>query len=396
MPRCPNGSRRNKKTGKCDKISKSYKVSKNCPKGSKLNLKTNRCNKIKSVQKKCADGKILNPKTNRCIKNSTSNKKKFNLPGIINSIPSLINPPNTNPSPYKSYPYIIDQNCKKYENIKDCDIDKITIDKVKSNKTQNNYKIMYKKKEEFDKIKFLNKGVYGEVFKYSNKNYEIAIKKFNSNKDSEIKIIRMLKKIKIPCNIINSKLLKYENEYMAAMDLMNGPLSEIGNKLNNNNLLQIIKSIAKILLCLENNKLSYTDLKTANILFKCIDNKNIKIVLGDIGSICQKGKQNAATWLPWEARYLKGFPRCNEESMVWGLGIVLFQLLNFNTDPFHWSKIYKLKTYEIQKIINLYSSNIKVNNLTGCKILPEKLIKSMLDLNPKKRMKLKTIIDNIN
>ena len=60
MPRCPNGSRRNKKTGKCEKKTKNKK----CPDGKMLNPKTNRCIKIKtSVMKKCPIGKILNPKT---------------------------------------------------------------------------------------------------------------------------------------------------------------------------------------------------------------------------------------------------------------------------------------------------------------------------------------------
>ena len=49
MPRCPNGSRRNKKTGKCER---------------------------KSTSKKCPEGKRLNPKTNRCIKIKMSSVKK--------------------------------------------------------------------------------------------------------------------------------------------------------------------------------------------------------------------------------------------------------------------------------------------------------------------------------
>ena len=52
MPRCPNGSRRNKKSGLCEP------------------------NKDKKI-KQCPPEKILNPKTKRCIKNTTANRNKL-------------------------------------------------------------------------------------------------------------------------------------------------------------------------------------------------------------------------------------------------------------------------------------------------------------------------------
>ena len=67
--RCPKGTHRNKKTGKCQKkitISKKKK----CPPGSVLNRKTGRCNKIKPTQtkkkKRCKNGTRRNPKTGNC------------------------------------------------------------------------------------------------------------------------------------------------------------------------------------------------------------------------------------------------------------------------------------------------------------------------------------------
>jgi len=47
--RCPNGSRRNKQTGKCTKKSKTKN---RCPNGTRRNKKTRRCNKIKKTIKK--------------------------------------------------------------------------------------------------------------------------------------------------------------------------------------------------------------------------------------------------------------------------------------------------------------------------------------------------------
>tara|TARA_R110002074_G_scaffold146791_6_gene296884 strand:+ start:4027 stop:4983 length:957 start_codon:yes stop_codon:yes gene_type:complete len=63
MPRCPNGSRINKKTGLCES-----KTKKTTPK-----QKTN------SKNTECPPGKILNPKTTRCIQNTAANRTRISL-----------------------------------------------------------------------------------------------------------------------------------------------------------------------------------------------------------------------------------------------------------------------------------------------------------------------------
>ena len=87
----------------------------------------------------------------------------------------------------------------------------------------------------------------------------------------------MLKQKKIPCEVINSRLLKLGGRYICAMELMSGPLSKMNGKLTMDNNIRCIKNICKHLKCLNDHGLSYTDLKTDNVLFKCIDKKNIKI-----------------------------------------------------------------------------------------------------------------------
>lgn len=70
--RCPKGTRRNKKTGKCEKPGTQKTVKKKCPPGTRRNPKTKRCNKIpvarKSSQKRkrCPNGTRRNPKTGNC------------------------------------------------------------------------------------------------------------------------------------------------------------------------------------------------------------------------------------------------------------------------------------------------------------------------------------------
>ena len=400
MPRCPNKHRRNKKTGLCDKVNKNVKTKvnkKKCPKGKVLNIKTNRCNNIKknvkkTVKKICPDGKILNLKTNRCINNNTINKNKLNSQGVIHALPSLVKPLNINLSPPKksSILNIFTKHCSKYKKIKEIDINKITLIKQ-----SNKFKIIYNKTDTLKDIKFLSKGGYGEVYSYSNGDIEIALKSFFNQKDDEIKIIRLLKKLNIPCEIVNCKLLKNDNKYFAAMDLMNGPLSKIGKLLNPDNILKVIKTIAKHLECLNDKKLTYTDLKTDNILFKCLDGDILKIVLGDVGGICKHGEQNAATWLPWEARYLKGFPRCGEKTMVWCLGVVIVEMLHLNTDPFYWDNIYKYNDNLMKDYIYSISENKKMKELKN-KIPFPTIFRQMMDLDPKKRISLSEIIKKID
>ena len=59
----------------------------------------------------------------------------------------------------------------------------------------------------------------------------------------------MLEKKKIPCEIVNSKLLKVGNRYICAMELMAGALSKMNGKLNVLKDAKCIKSIAKHLKC---------------------------------------------------------------------------------------------------------------------------------------------------
>ena len=118
-----------------------------------------------------------------------------------------------------------------------------------------------------------------------------------------------------------------------------------------------------------------------------------------MGGICKHGEQNAATWLPWEARYLKGFPRCGEKTMVWCLGVVIVEMLHLNTDPFYWDNIYKYDENSIKGYIETVCRYKRLNDVYVDKANVhslEQLYKDMLNLNPKKRIKLKGIISRID
>jgi len=384
MPRCKNGSRRNKKTGKC--VRKKSKSKKICTSTKLLDPKTNRCIKDNTKNRKklkmktiklCPPGKLLNTKTNRCILNNTRNRKKLNIFIDIKKKEKVS-------KIKKSDVNIFTDKCKSYDNLVSIDLNKVEyIDDL----------IFKYKNKLLNKSRYLSEGSYGQVYEIYNRNHKIALKTYNNQNDEEIDIIKSLNRLKISCNTINARIIKINNNNIAIMDYMSGPLSKMRGKLKTQNIFKIIKDIAIHLNCLNKHNLSYTDLKADNILFKCDDKKYIKTVLGDLGSICNNGHKHTSTFPPWEYRFENGTVKCNEKSMVWGLGLILFELLSINVKYFHWSKIDIIDNEFIIKFINDKSGVLKNINLRSGN--GEELIKKMLDINPTYRCSLITVINTI-
>ena len=85
--------------------------------------------------------------------------------------------------------------------------------------------------------------------------------------------------------------------------------------------------------------------------------------------------------------------------MVWCLGIVICELLDVGTDMFHWSEIPKKDRDNIERqidMISLYKGLHKVYVDKKKKMTCEKLFKSMLNLDPKKRISLNQILKSID
>ena len=377
LPRCKNGyNRKPAKTGICVKkgVEKIDAIKK----------------EKKTLKKTCPQGKLLNPKTNRCINDTLANRKRLNMP--LNKVSNKVEVNKDDTS-------ISTIHCKKFGNIRDMDLNRLSVTVIPNSTS---FKIDYtvtNKKFPLDNIKFLSSGSYGEVYKFSRNDYGIAVKTYKSDDDDEIGVINMLEKKKIPCEIVNSKLLKVGNRYICAMELMAGALSKMNGKLNVIKDAKCIKSIAKHLKCLNDHGLSYTDLKCDNVLFKCIDNKNIKTVLGDIGGICKRGQIHIATWTPWEYRNEVGHVKCCESTMVWCLGVILTELFNMSTTVFYWDNIYKYDENSIEGYIETVCRYKRLNDVYVDKAKRhslEQLYKDMLNLNPKKRIKLKDIISRID
>ena len=363
------------------------------------------------AKKICPQGKIFNPKTNRCINDTPANRKKINKEVIANNV-------------LGSHLNIMTTQCSSYSNIKDVDISKFKFIDI-SNKTEaqlklnvsgkstiTKYKLVYDDPKTNKQIslynnKFLNKGAYGSVYEYYNKNYKVAVKYFKNKNDSELKVVQKLNKLKLGCKTINARVLERGKgaklEKYVIMEIMHGSLDKMNGKLDINTVWNVIKDIAEHLKCLNDNKLAYTDLKTKNVLFKCKNKKEIDIYLGDLGSICNRGQTHVSTWMPWETSrgWVHGV-KCNELTMVWQLAVVFLELMDWRKyNLFSWENIKNYTpanmTRYFNEIIALYKLDtlvFKDNENSKFKNAGD-LFRGMVQFRPMNRCKLIDITTSI-
>jgi serine/threonine protein kinase len=186
------------------------------------------------------------------------------------------------------------------------------------------------------------------------------------------------------------------------MDYMHGSLRNLIKKTDINSILKIIKLVAGYFKCLSEKGYSYTDVKTGNILYKC-NNGKIKISLGDVGSICEMGEQGTCTYPPAETLIEKRVV-CNEMSMVWGLGILMLELLGLNMSKLFYHQEFKkyfknidLFATNVNKQINAVSEyyklfNIKLESSLFLNGDVDIFLRGLLMIDPSKRLTLSDIL----
>ena len=276
--------------------------------------------------------------------------------------------------------------------------------------------------------------------------YELAVKTYSNQTDGEITLINDLNNDGKSesdvgmCNTVNTKILENNSgEKFAIMDLMDGTLSDlIKDKLTITQAIEITLDITKSFKCLLDKGFSYTDLKSANVLYKCYKDihgdGHIKVVLGDIGSICKKSKERepiwtsdfyiteapvsdggVATYPPPESIDDAANTPCNENTMSWDIGVILLELLGYDTiNEFYWgSTLIKqcVSTYENADVCFLnYIRNMtlpKINELYNLddiilygipnigNITLYDLLKNIMD-KKERRINLEQIINGLN
>ena len=244
--------------------------------------------------------------------------------------------------------------------------------------------------------------------------YSVIVKVFDDKDDSEIDKINMINK-KLGrgfCNTVNAKIIELNNnsrdvrQTVTIMDSMDGSLEGLPKIKNPYEIIAIIKYLAEIFLCLLKLGYTYTDIKAANILYKCYKNNKIKISLGDLGGLCNKGEMESCTYPPPEHMFSFESNNCTEGTMVWGLAIVALQLFKVDISDFYWDRVEGLEWRGnyisfIENNVPKILSSIGVNKIIIKEIKDKNytlynLIESMLEPDPKKRIKLNEIIEVLN
>ena len=384
--RCPNGTRKNPKTGKCVNVKKS-----------KIQKQVKKTMKKKKV---CPPEKPLyNPETNRCIKNTALNRKKL----------GLVVKPVVKPTPKADTlkTYMVDKCPPPF--YEDIDLNKIKVD-TKSPSIQLDYKVNNNKTVKLYNTKILGSGTYGQVLRMSDisNKYNVALKIFYKENDNELLILENLEKNKVDCNILACKRLKTKDNEVVVCDLYSNSLVDILNPKFNLTFLNkvlIIKQIANDLLCLLDKGFAYTDIKLDNVLYKCLNNNRFKVVLGDIGSIClnKKVEEGITTYPPWEYRTKAAHTMCDDKQIVWGVGVLSLCLLLNNPDPypFYWRNLKNVSVDYIKKSIYDYIKSPKIDNFiintsSDSKIKLSTLLYNMLRLDPNDRLSLKGTVTYLN
>ena len=404
--RCPNGTRRNKKTQKCEpknvtKYSaieqKSPLRKKRCPNGTRRNKKTQKCEPkhIKEQRETLLKDIVISP-----LPYPLSSKEEEQEPiSLIEQQSNLFK---------KTFytPFCKNENISPYINLKNIYVVGPTFKNKRYNKE---YLLVYKNKENnkniiLDHIKYINSGAHGSIYKIFDKkeNIVLTMKKMNNYNDEEYKIIKLLERKKTLCDILNVKIVNFNpKERVVIYNFFNDSLNELYGKLEFGTCLEILKKLTHDLKCLYDDGFVYTDLKGGNVLYKCTDSNSFEIKLADLGSICKINSKNLSTILPWDQRSEKPYEiKCKQSSVVWSLAVLFLELLSNFRESIKIHNIFTFNniiTYskeeinrEIVNIIDHYKLNhilLKDNSTIG------QMIKNMLELDPKKRITLEKLLN---
>ena len=410
--RCPNGTRKNKKTGNCE--------------SKKINLKKSTKKKA-LTSKKCPPNKPLyNPLTKRCVLNNTANQKKIKK--IVENLhekrqtplsalfhtpvreskesPHIMISPSPAPSPIRKiieplrsydniYPSILCNSKQKFSNV---NLNNLIIEGMSPH-------IIYKdgsSKIVLKNIQYIASGSYGSVYRlFDEKNtINVAMKKMNNPHDDEYKIIETLQKKGVDCNMLNVKILNLnETGKVVLSNFYNGSLDELFGRLEFGTVLNIFKQLVYDFKCLYDKGFVYTDLKGGNILYKCVSDSHFKVTVADLGSICKKNSLNLSTYLPWDQRTEEpAYIKCKESSIVWGLGVLFMQMLSGPIDAIKMDRIFlfhniKDKTSkEVNDYVKDFIIKHRLNNiLIKDHYYVSNLLRDMLNLTQKNRITLQQL-----
>ena len=267
--------------------------------------------------------------------------------------------------------------------------------KKQKDKYPKNYtlKLFYNDKV-MKKVKTLGEGGYGKVVLYQlvdgNNIRNVVVKMPFDDPCEEPKILKEYMKKASVCNHYVIPIRSVEDQHgnpFIIMQEANGSLEELD--MDNRLKIKIIIQLTKIIKCFYNNGFVYTDLKKANILYRCKDEK-IEFYLGDIGSFSELGKNDKdedispASFPPPEYAGEKTM-KVDKNLSIYTLGATIADLYNLSDDLYASDKDGHMYTSNEMEKENVPDFHKKVKNSNIPNEVKE-IILAFTTISPKKRL----------
>ena len=254
--------------------------------------------------------------------------------------------------------------------------------------------------EEYEIIKSLGKGTFGEVFLVKNKiiNIKRAMKKIK--KDPELDLtdeeifneINILKKIEHP-NII--KIFEFyitsDAYYLILEYCEGGDLNYFSklHKLTEKQIAYIMYQILSAINYCHKMKILHRDLKLDNILLKNSENNFCDIKICDFGTAQIFKKNEIQTEIIGTLGYMAPEvinEKYNEKCDLWSCGIMMYNLLTGN-NPF-------IDRNEEKTVENILNKKINKNELSKFNSCTNNLLLKLLEKNPNNRINSEEAINH--
>ncbi|KLL03576.1 MAG: serine/threonine protein kinase [Mycoplasmataceae bacterium RV_VA103A] len=247
----------------------------------------------------------------------------------------------------------------------------------------------------------IGKGGYGEVYYGKWKSQEVAVKKLclSSNNTAESGIEDIRKEIYILKNLKNRHVIQYYDIYSDNHELLiimdyaeNGTLTKFINDSKDkehdwNFNKELVRQMTLGLTYIHQSGIIHRDLKSLNILLT----KNNEVKISDFGlakakDIISSSSNSTEGSLRWMAPETLRGQKCSEQSDIYSLGMVIWEIAAKCTTPF--KGIYNILLY------------VSINN--GREIIPEETPKNIRDIiescwkdNPNERIALTDVLKTV-
>ena len=257
-----------------------------------------------------------------------------------------------------------------------------------------------------EKTSELSRGSYGVVvlLKSNTTKQTFVAKLFFKDKEfyQEYNNIMLLKNNNIHCRLVDGihleNMLKYKN--ILIMNTYDGDLTKLRKTLQPEQYEAFILEVLHMFNCLVEKGVGYLDIKLQNILYKCVENSEFMMKIGDIGSISILDKEyGTVSTVPFEYKDNPGEALTTEPAMVFLIAVMFLGLFTDyrETHIFYHSKFkYETTTSYLHKVF-LLIYRYKLDTYTfknGNSYLD--MFLNMLSPDPKDRLSIQEIIEYVS